>query len=80
MYTNARSFIDALGGYRAVAARLRMSATTLHGYTVGGSLPAKWYGALLALASERGLEPPPRGLFSFEDLPPKPVQPEEDAA
>lgn len=77
MYDSARTFIDALGGYRTVAGRLRMSATTLHGYMTEGVLPSKWYGAFLLLASEMAVEPPSRALFSFEALPP---QKEKDAA
>lgn len=70
MYEDTRQFITALGGYRAVSKRLRMGPTTLHGYITSGKLPAKWYGAMLALAAEAGLEPPMRSLFSFEALPP----------
>lgn len=70
MYDTARSFIDALGGYRVVAKRLGMSATTLHGYLTEGMLPPKWYGAFLVLSSEKSVEPPSRALFSFVELPP----------
>lgn len=70
MYETARKFIDALGGYRIVAERLRMSATTLHSHMSSGELPSKWYGAFLALAAEAAIEPPSRDIFSFEDLPP----------
>ena len=79
MYQNARTFIDALGGYRAVAKRLQKNPTTLHGYVSEGLLPSKMYDALLTLAAEVGVEPPPRRLFSFDVLPPV-VPPEEDAA
>lgn len=70
MYDSPRTLIDDLGGYRLVSARLQMGATTLHGYMTDGILPAKWYGAFLALTNERGLEPPSRDIFSFEALPP----------
>lgn len=70
MYENPRQFIDALGGYRAVARRLRVSSTTLHGYITEGLFPPKWYSAFLALTAEAGIEPPSRALFSFEALPP----------
>lgn len=80
MYQSAKSFIDALGGYRAVAQRMRIRATTLHSHQTAGLLPSKWYGALLTLASERSIEPPSRDLFSFEALPPPPSEPGEDAA
>ncbi|GHC12649.1 hypothetical protein GCM10007291_07410 [Gemmobacter nanjingensis] len=70
MSQTPRQFISTLGGYRAVAKRLRVSATTMHGYMVAGLLPPKWYSALLALAAERAVEPPSRDLFSFEALPP----------
>lgn len=71
MYENPRAFVDALGGYRKVASRLEIGANTMHGYLTAGSIPAKWYSAFIALAAEAGLEPPSRGLFSFEQLPTK---------
>jgi len=83
MYETTRALIDALGGYRMVAKRLGMGATTLHGYITEGALPAKWYTAFLELAAERCIEPPSRKLFSFEKLsPPRASQraPQEDAA
>ena len=69
MYDSARTFIDQLGGYRAVAVRLRLSSTTLHTHMSTGVLPSKWYDALLKLSGERGIEPPPRTLFAFMALP-----------
>lgn len=73
MYDDIRNFIDVLGGYRAVATRLSMAPTTLHGYLSEGTLPAKWYGAFLALSQEQAVEPPPRRFFSFEVLPARPA-------
>ena len=69
MYDTARSFIDQLGGYRAVAKRLKLGETTVHGHMLAGTLPAKWYAACIAMAGERGIEPPQRTLFSFMPLP-----------
>lgn len=81
MYNSTRTFIDALGGYRAVAKRLNKNPTTLHGYVSEGLLPSKMYDALLALAAELGVEPPPRRLFSFDVLPPvEKTSEQEDAA
>jgi hypothetical protein len=81
MYENPRAFVDALGGYRKVAARLEIGSNTLHGYITAGSIPAKWYSAFIALAAELGVEPPSRSLFSFEQLPVKSglIQPGEAA-
>lgn len=69
MYDTTRSFIESLGGYRAVAKRLRLGETTVHGHMLAGTLPAKWYAACIAMAGERGIEPPQRQLFSFMPLP-----------
>lgn len=83
MFISTRQFITALGGYRAVATRLRVSATTMHGYLAENArLPSKWYAALVDLAAELGEAAPPRNLFAFEELPPAlPVQPDcKDAA
>jgi len=80
MYNVPKNFIDAAGGYRAVAARLGIGATTLHTHMMAGRLPAKWYDALIALAHEVGIEPPTRALFSFEKLPEKKPVVEDDAA
>ncbi len=70
MYENPRQFVDALGGYRAVARRIGIGSTTLHGYMSEGVFPPRWYSAFLALTAEAGIEPPSRALFSFEVLPP----------
>lgn len=69
MYTDAKAFIVALGGYRQVAERVGMRATTLHTHMMSGKLPPKWYGAFRDLACELGVEEPGDELFSFEALP-----------
>jgi hypothetical protein len=65
MYVNPREFIDALGGYRVVAAELTKKHTTVHSHMQAGVLPAAWYDALCKLACHGGKEEPQRGLFSF---------------
>lgn len=65
MYENPREFIDALGGYRAVATGLKKKHTTVHSHMQAGVLPAAWYDALCRLAKSRGKAEPPRSLFSF---------------
>lgn len=70
MYSDARSFIDRLGGYRVVAQRLKVSPTTVHTHLTNGLLPSRWYAAMIELANELGVEPPSRILFSFIKLPP----------
>ncbi len=68
MTTNLRTFIDQLGGYRAVAARLGKSPTTLHGYMQCGKIPARFFDAMTRLADECGIAQPDRSLFSFDSL------------
>lgn len=69
MYTDARDFIAALGGYRAVASRLAKKPTTVHSHMQAGTLPAAWYAALCQMARDDGIQDPPRALFSFLKLP-----------
>lgn len=68
MYKDARAFIETMGGYKALASRLGIGATTLHTHMMSGLLPPKWYGALVDLANEKRFEPPNRSLFAFEEL------------
>lgn len=68
MYANPREFIDALGGYRAVASGLKKKHTTVHSHMQAGVLPAAWYDALCRLARDHDKEEPPRSLFSFLQL------------
>lgn len=72
MYSTARSFIEALGGYRKVSARFGIRGTTLHTHMTADALPPKWYDAFIELAQETGVEPPPRTLFAFAKLPTQP--------
>ncbi|WP_421054013.1 hypothetical protein [Leisingera sp. D0M16] len=60
-----RDYIEALGGYRAVAKRLGKRHTTVHTHMQAGALPAAWYDALCLMAHEKGIAEPPRSLFSF---------------
>jgi len=68
MYANPREFIDALGGYRAVAQGLKKKHTTVHSHMQAGTLPAAWYDALCQMAATQGKDEPPRTLFSFLQL------------
>lgn len=72
MYSSARSFIDALGGYRNVSERIGIRGTTLHTHMTEDMIPPKWYDAFIELAHENGIEPPQRALFAFVKLPSKP--------
>lgn len=81
MYKDARAFIETMGGYKALASRLGIGATTLHTHMMSGLLPPKWYGALVDLANEKRFEPPNRSLFAFEELlPPEMSEQPGDAA
>ncbi len=64
-----RDLIEALGGYRAVAARLNKRPTTVHTHMQDGVMPAAWYDALCHLARERDVPEPKRELFSFLQVP-----------
>ena len=68
MYANPREFIDALGGYRAVAAELTKKHTTVHSHMQAGVFPAAWYDAFCELARGASIDEPPRSLFSFINL------------
>jgi len=63
-----RHFIDRLGGYRPVAARLGVAPTTLHSHMTSGKLPPRFYRALCSLADEAGIARPGDSLFSFAPL------------
>jgi hypothetical protein len=65
---DARKFINDLGGYRSVAARIGKSGTTVHTHMQVGTLPPAWYVALCDVALERGVALPARSLFSFLEL------------
>jgi len=77
MANGTRSFIDALGGYRKVAGRLRKPETTVHSWTVGDHFPPYLFRAFCELADEAGVPRPGPELFRFVPLPPAP---EEGAA
>ncbi len=68
MYETPRKFIEALGGYKVVAPRLGMAATTLHTHICAGLIPAKFYKASCQLAAEMNIAPPTQSLFSFSAL------------
>ena len=70
MCRTPREFIDRLGGYRKVAARVGVSDKTMHSHVTAEKLPPRWYMAFCALAHERGLASPDKGLFAFVELPP----------
>ena len=72
MCKTPREFIDKLGGYREVAARVGVSDKTMHSHIMARKLPPRWYRAFCALAQERGLASPGMDLFAFVDLPPPP--------
>ena len=63
-----RDFIDEIGGYREVAARLGVSAKTMHAHASATKLPPRWYAALRDLALEKRAPPPDTGLFDFKPL------------
>jgi len=69
MSDETKQFIDALGGYRAVAERLKENPTTVHNWTVGDTFPVSRFFALRDLAGEAGIEPPCARLFRFKALP-----------
>ena len=73
MAQTPRDLIEALGGYRKVAARLGKKPTTVHTHMQSGVLPAAWYDVLCRLAREDGIEEPPRAMFSFLQPPSKKV-------
>ena len=60
-----RDLIQALGGYRTVAKRLKKKPTTVHTHMQEGVMPAAWYDAICHMAREQKIEEPPRSLFSF---------------
>jgi hypothetical protein len=80
MYDTTRHLIEDLGGFRHVAVRLDVGATTLHSHMTAGVFPAKFYVALCELATELKKPLPHKDLFSFASL--KKVTPSkvEDAA
>jgi hypothetical protein len=63
-------FIEAAGGYREVARRLREKPTTVHNWTRWERFPVAQYRALLALADDLGIERPSDDLFPFKEYPP----------
>ncbi|WP_390923815.1 carph-isopro domain-containing protein [Parasedimentitalea psychrophila] len=65
-----RNLIQTLGGYRAVATRLNKKPTTVHTHMQEGTIPASWYDALCRMAREKGIEEPPRSMFSFLQVAP----------
>lgn len=69
MYSTPKEFIDKLGGYRQVAARVGISDKTMHSHATAKRFPSRWYLAFCALADEHGLEAPAGELFSFVKLP-----------
>ena len=70
MANRTRDFIDALGGYRKVAGRLRKPETTVHSWTVGNHFPAYLFRAFCDLADEAGVAHPEPDLFRFLAVPP----------
>lgn len=73
MYESTKHMIDEFGGYRKVADRMGMKATTLHSHMSAGIFPAKWFDAFCQLARELGEPEPSRAIFSFENLPIQPA-------
>lgn len=69
MYSDLRSFIEALGGTRTAAPRLGLGTVTLYGYIQAGRLPAKFYRACCQLAVTDAIDPPAQTLFDFKALP-----------
>lgn len=68
MYTNSAHLIEELGGYRSVAQRLGVGATTMHDHMQRPLLPSKFYLAFCALAHELQKPMPQPGLFAFVPL------------
>lgn len=60
--------LEMMGGYRRVAPRVGMAATTLHSHMMANVLPAKFYLAFCTLAAEQGQDAPEPGLFGFVTL------------
>lgn len=73
MSRTPKQFIDELGGYRAVAKRMRVSAKTIYSHASAEKLPPRWYTAFCELAREKKVMAPPPDIFDFKELP------EEDA-
>lgn len=71
MYETPKQLIDALGGYRPVAARLGQNPKTLHTHVSSGKLPSRLYRAICALAVEKAIVQPDMSLFSFAALQPE---------
>ena len=69
MYASTKHLIDEFGGYREVAARMGLKATTVHSHMSAGVFPAKWFAAFASLAGEKGKPIPGQELFSFVPLP-----------
>ena len=63
--------MDALGGYKAVAASLGKSPKTIHTQMQVGVFPPAWFDALCELAKNSDVPEPSRDLFSFLSLPEK---------
>lgn len=68
MNKTPRDFVDEVGGYREVAARLGVSAKTMHAHASADKLPPRWYAALSDLAREKEVSAPDVGLFDFKPL------------
>ena len=68
MSRTPREFIDELGGYREVAARVGVSDKTMHSHASAHKLPPRWYVAFCELAREKKVMPPPSDLFDFKPL------------
>lgn len=68
MYSNSTHLIEELGGYRTVARRVGVGATTMHQHMQAPLLPSKYYLAFCALATERKKPMPQPGLFAFVPL------------
>jgi hypothetical protein len=69
MFDTTRTLIDALGGYRKVAARGGWKPTTVHTHMVKGTLPAKMFRVFCEMCEEDGFPAPPAGLFNFDEKP-----------
>lgn len=66
MSTDARTFIDSLGGYRTVAEKLGRPTSTVHTWCRKG-IPSSRFIQLSELAGQVGVDAPPRTAFSFKD-------------
>lgn len=73
MKHTTQTFIDALGGYRAVAGKLGQKPRTVHNWTRFPAFPLAQYHNLHRLAAEAGVSAPPDDLFPFKSLPGNPV-------